>query len=89
MPWILKLVARILKSEPLIFSLLRRGVNVLKISFHFLVYEKPFPGHVFRVAACLHWCVAVMAALSERKSQPGLEVEVERLFLVYCLHLFF
>ena len=31
----LKLVARILKSEPLIFSLLPGGVNALKISFHF------------------------------------------------------
>ena len=31
----LKLVARISKSEPLIFSLLPRGVYALKISFHF------------------------------------------------------
>ena len=33
--WGKKLVARILKSEPLIFSLLPGGVNALKISFHF------------------------------------------------------
>ena len=31
----LKLVARILKSEPLIFSLLPCGINALKISFQF------------------------------------------------------
>ena len=31
----LKLVARISKSEPLIFSLLPRGVNGVKTSFHF------------------------------------------------------
>ena len=35
----LKLVARISKSEPLIFSLLRCGVNALKISFHFSAPE--------------------------------------------------
>ena len=35
----LKLVARISKSEPLILSLLRCGVNALKISFHFSAPE--------------------------------------------------
>ena len=35
----LKLVARISKSEPLIFSLLRCGVNALKISFRFSAPE--------------------------------------------------
>ena len=37
-----KLVARILKSEPLIFSLLRRGANALKTSFHFPRPKCPF-----------------------------------------------
>jgi hypothetical protein len=35
----LKLVARISKSEPLIFSLLPCGVNTLKISFHFFRHD--------------------------------------------------
>ena len=47
----LKLVARILKSEPLIFSLLPCGVNALKISFHFPASKIPF----FR-ARFLHAC---------------------------------
>ena len=39
-----KLVARILKSEPLIFSLFRRGANALKTSFHFSAPEMPVSG---------------------------------------------
>ena len=38
----LKLVARISKSEPLIFSLLPCGVNALKTSFHFSRPETAF-----------------------------------------------
>jgi hypothetical protein len=38
----LKLVARILKSEPLIFSLLPCEINTLKISFHFSAPENAF-----------------------------------------------
>ena len=51
----LKLVARISKSEPLIFSLLPCGVNTLKISFHFFAPEMPVSGHRFR---CLRLSVA-------------------------------
>ena len=50
--WILKLMARILKSEPLIFSLLPCGVNALKISFHFSAPENAVLPPRFCVAAC-------------------------------------
>ena len=42
----LKLVARILKSEPLIFSLMREGSDRLQIGFFYLVSEY-FRVHVF------------------------------------------
>jgi hypothetical protein len=44
----LKLVARISKSEPLIFSLLPCGVNALKISFHFSRPKMPYFADKFR-----------------------------------------
>ena len=50
--WILKLMARILKSEPLIFSLLPCGVNALKISFHFSALENAVLPPRFCVALC-------------------------------------
>ena len=49
----LKLVARISKSEPLIFSLLPCGVNTLKISFHFLALRNAVFPFRFSVARCL------------------------------------
>ena len=49
----LKLVARILKSEPLIFSLLPCRINALKISFHFLALRNAVFPFRFSVARCL------------------------------------
>ena len=49
----LKLVARISKSEPLIFSLLPCGVNTLKICFHFLALRNAVFPFRFSVARCL------------------------------------
>ena len=46
-PWILKLVARILKSEPLIFSLLPSRVNALKKSFRFSCTRMPVSAQRF------------------------------------------
>ena len=46
----LKLVARILKSEPLIFSFLPCGVNALKTSFHFSAPKMPVFRHKFSTA---------------------------------------
>ena len=46
----LKLVARILKSEPLIFSLLLCGVNALKISFRFSATADNYNMNRFRNA---------------------------------------
>ena len=48
-----KLVARISKSEPLIFSLLQCGVNTLKICFHFLALRNAVFPFRFSVARCL------------------------------------
>ena len=56
--WILKLMARISKSEPLIFSLLPCGVNALKISFHFSAPENAVLPPRFCVALCSSRCGA-------------------------------
>ena len=51
----LKLVARISKSEPLIFSLLPCGVNALKISFHFFRHDNGLFPTFSRTAMTLAW----------------------------------
>ena len=82
--WILKLMARILKSEPLIFSLLPCGYNALKISFHFsapenAVYRLGFASpHVrFRAALCA-FCVALCSSRCGAKGRGGVRRVVRR-----------
>ena len=56
----LKLVARISKSEPLIFSFLPCGVNALNFSFQFFSSKMPFFAHGFSPVEKRFYCVSAI-----------------------------